>query len=118
MILIRKLLDYVFTREELKILDDVMPESAKRKRHEEKEKNKKKKQELTEAKLKEQLRIERIRKQSANIEIPLSNGDILKIESNKNGTKFDKHINITEQLSKSSAWKSINGQNFCNGSEN
>ncbi len=39
-ILIRKLLDYVFTREELKIVDDIMPEPTKRK----------KKQQLNEAK--------------------------------------------------------------------
>lgn len=115
MLLIRKLLDYVFTREELKILDDIMPESTKRKRHEEKEKMNKKNKELSEAKLKEQLRIERIRKQSGNVEIPLANGNILKIESIKSGVKSDEQINISEQLSKSSAWKCINGQNTCNG---
>ena len=38
MIGIRKLLDFVFTQRELKILDDVMPESAKRSKEEEKQK--------------------------------------------------------------------------------
>lgn len=38
MIGIRKLLDFVFTQRELKILDDVMPESAKRSKEEEKKK--------------------------------------------------------------------------------
>lgn len=35
MIVVRKLLDYVFTQRELKILDDIMPESTKRKDEEE-----------------------------------------------------------------------------------
>lgn len=38
MIGIRKLLDFVFTQRELKILDDVMPESAKRSKEEEQKK--------------------------------------------------------------------------------
>lgn len=35
MIGIRKALDFVFTRRELKILDDIMPEMTKRRQHEE-----------------------------------------------------------------------------------
>ncbi len=35
MIVVRKLLDYVFTQRELKILDDIMPENSKRKDEEE-----------------------------------------------------------------------------------
>lgn len=35
MIVVRKLLDFFFTQRELKILDDVMPESNKRKQEEE-----------------------------------------------------------------------------------
>lgn len=35
MIVVRKLLDWVFTQRELKILDDIMPESTKRRDEEE-----------------------------------------------------------------------------------
>jgi hypothetical protein len=35
MIVVRKLLDFVFSQRELKILDDVMPESTKRNEEEE-----------------------------------------------------------------------------------
>lgn len=35
MIVVRKLLDYVFSQRELKILDDIMPEGTKRKEEEE-----------------------------------------------------------------------------------
>lgn len=38
MIVVRKLLDFFFTQRELKILDDVMPESTKRKQAEEERK--------------------------------------------------------------------------------
>src|SRR5437879_5453737 len=36
MIGVRKFLDFIFTRNELKLLDDIMPEHTKRKREEEK----------------------------------------------------------------------------------
>jgi sodium bicarbonate transporter 10 len=35
MIIIRKLLDFLFTQRELKILDDIMPETSRRKEEEE-----------------------------------------------------------------------------------
>ena len=38
MIVVRKLLDFFFTQRELKILDDVMPESTRRKQVDEEEK--------------------------------------------------------------------------------
>lgn len=100
-IFIRKLLDLFFTRNELKLLDDVMPEHTKRKREEEKlekaaEEVKQGGQLIPNA-------------SSGNVAIPLANGNILKIPVDKFNAEQDKpcSINITEQLAKSGAWKSI-----------
>ena len=109
MILLRKCLECVFTREELRVLDDVMPESAKRKLKEQKDKIKKKKKEMSQAKFKEHLRKERMRKQSTNLDLPLTEASILRIDSEiPSKAKSEQQINISEQLGLSSAWKNIN----------
>ena len=114
MILIRKCLEYVFSREELKVLDDVMPESTKRKLKEEKDKIKKKKKELTQTKFKEQLRIERMRKQSSKLDLPLVDSPMIRIDSIGRQSESDQQINISEQLGLSNAWKNINQINYYN----
>lgn len=47
---------------------------------------------------------------SGNVTIPLANGNVLKIPVSKIGSEEEKEpdINITEQLAKSNAWRSIN----------
>ncbi|CAG2167893.1 unnamed protein product [Oppiella nova] len=99
-IFIRKLLDLFFTRNELKLLDDVMPEHTKRKREEEKM-----------VKAEEEMMGGGLipNASSGNVAIPLANGNILKIPMEKFSSDDDKPcaINITEQLAKSGAWKSI-----------
>lgn len=105
-IVVRKLLDFVFTRQELKILDDIMPESTKRKREEEKEAKKGENEGNTGA----TTLIPNA--SSGNVSIPLANGNILKIPVDKIGTgEKQADINISEQLSKSNAWRSINASN-------
>ena len=100
-IFIRKLLDLFFTRNELKLLDDVMPEHTKRKREEEKLEK-----EAEEVKIGGNLIPNA---SSGNVAIPLANGNILKIPVDKFSAEQDKPcaINITEQLAKSGTWKSI-----------
>ena len=114
MILIRKCLECVFTREELKILDDVMPESAKRKLKEENEKRNKKSKELSEAKFKEQLRFERMKKQNSHLELPALKGQILRIESQTGDskTKNEQNMNVGDELSQTGVWKNINQTRF------
>ncbi|XP_022249295.1 electroneutral sodium bicarbonate exchanger 1-like, partial [Limulus polyphemus] len=101
MIGVRKLLDFVFTQRELKILDDVMPESTKRKREDKK-------------KEKEKLKKAVMGKESCNnFAIPLANGSILKVPlvKFKEDTELcnpDKPtIKISEQLPKTGLWQSI-----------
>ncbi|XP_074604293.1 na[+]-driven anion exchanger 1 isoform X2 [Brevipalpus obovatus] len=99
MIGIRKALDFLFTQRELKVLDDVMPESTRRKQEEE--------QKDLQAEDNNAL----IQNASlGNVAIPLANGNILKIPVTKLGPDGDQaniNINITEQLAKSGTWKSI-----------
>jgi hypothetical protein len=77
-----------------------MPEHTKRKREEEK---------LEKAEEEKQGGKLIPNASSGNVAIPLANGNILKIPVDKFNTDQDKPcaINITEQLAKSGAWKSI-----------
>lgn len=107
-ILARKMLDFVFSRKELKILDDIMPESTKRKREEEKELFKKESE--AEADKKSPISPTGImpNTSSGNMSIPLANGNILKIPLQQSENE---QLNISEQLCKSDAWRSVNQKN-------
>lgn len=99
MIGIRKLLDFVFAQRELKLLDDVMPDSTRRKEEELQEEEDKKAEQDNQLLQNASL---------GNVAIPLANGNILKIPVNQLGSEVEEcNINITEQLAKSNAWKSI-----------
>ncbi|KAK7790973.1 hypothetical protein R5R35_007865 [Gryllus longicercus] len=93
MIGIRKLLDFVFTQRELKILDDVMPEITKRKIEERKLEGGEDGKPLEFA-------------PSGNLQIPLANGNIMKIPLAS--------INISEEVNKTGIWKQVNE---CNATE-
>ena len=101
MIGVRKMLDYVFTQRELKILDDVWPEH-KRKEIEDK------KNEETEKSGGNPGSSMSPSGSSGNMAIPLANGNILKIPLNPDAGG---NINISEQLAKSAAWKTIDQKN-------
>lgn len=108
-VIVRKLLDFFFTKRELKILDDVMPESTKRKREDEKNlKNDDNSPGSNDG------GVGLVSNASAcNVTIPLANGNVLKIPVNKLGQEEDKEpdINISEQLTKSNAWRAVNQPN-------
>ncbi|XP_052126294.1 sodium bicarbonate cotransporter 3 [Frankliniella occidentalis] len=82
MIAIRKALDFVFMRRELKILDDIMPETIKRRED-------------------DQRQLETA--DDENLQIPLANGNIMKIPLAS--------INITEEVNKTGIWKQVNQAN-------
>ncbi|XP_066906807.1 electroneutral sodium bicarbonate exchanger 1 isoform X4 [Halyomorpha halys] len=84
MIGIRKSLDFIFTQRELKILDDVMPETTKREEDQE---------ELSNTEEKEFPRDD-------NLQIPLANGNIIRIPLAS--------INISEEMNKTGIWKQVN----------
>uniref|UniRef100_V5H8Y5 Putative na +-driven anion exchanger 1 n=1 Tax=Ixodes ricinus TaxID=34613 RepID=V5H8Y5_IXORI len=110
MIGVRKLLDFVFTQRELKVLDDVMPEHTKKKQEE--EMMKEVEQEVFE--MKNALLPD---VSSSNVAIALVNGNLIKVPMEK--YPEDKElppINITEQLSQTGLWQSIDQQNQHKGS--
>jgi len=104
MMLIRKLLDFGFTQRELKILDDVMPESSKRKDEEERIINDYDEPVPGEAKRKFSTAIAATDGlavgESGNLQIALANGNVMKIPLSS--------VNITEEVNKTGIWKQVN----------
>ncbi|KAI5639659.1 HCO3- transporter family domain-containing protein [Phthorimaea operculella] len=92
MIGIRKSLDFFFTRRELKILDDVMPEMTKRNQDE-----------LQEFGSAEESGKGNPPPYEENLQIPLINGNIMNIPLAS--------INISEEVNKSGVWKQVNNSN-------
>ncbi|XP_039765137.1 sodium bicarbonate cotransporter 3 isoform X2 [Pararge aegeria] len=95
MIGIRKSLDLFFTRREMKILDDVMPEMTKR----------------NEDELREFSDVEDTNKSNPpafqeNLQIPLINGNIMNIPLAS--------INISEEMNKTGIWKQVNSNQLKN----
>lgn len=100
MVFVRKLMDFIFTQDELSNLDDIMPEVIKRDRHE-REKKKKEQQEAEE---------ERMQQCSVpgRVQVPLSGGNVLSIPVDK--VTFDPNastINISDEMAKCGVWKYI-----------
>ncbi|XP_033208483.1 sodium bicarbonate cotransporter 3 isoform X1 [Belonocnema kinseyi] len=89
MIAIRKGLDLLFTQRELKILDDVMPETSK-----------KSAEDLRQLESGEDLNENLDYETSGNLQIPLANGNIMKIPLTS--------INISEEVNKSGIWQQVN----------
>jgi hypothetical protein len=96
MCFVRKGLDWLFTRHELKWLDDIMPEAHKR------EKEEKKKQ------LEEEAQEKVIEMQGGAVSIPLKDGKSLNIPVDR--ITFDPNtnqVNVSEEMSKSAIWKQL-----------
>ncbi|CAG5056503.1 unnamed protein product [Parnassius apollo] len=93
MIGIRKTLDLFFTRREMKILDDVMPEMSRR--------NQDELHELGSAEDKNNPP-----PYQENLQIPLINGNIMNIPLTS--------INISEEVNKTGIWKQVNNSNRMN----
>ncbi|XP_063375947.1 electroneutral sodium bicarbonate exchanger 1 isoform X5 [Cydia fagiglandana] len=90
MIGIRKSLDLLFTRRELKILDDVMPEMTKRNQDELRELGDEEPSKSNPPAYQE------------NLQIPLINGNIMNIPLTS--------INISEEVNKTGIWKDVNNK--------
>ncbi|XP_023223623.1 sodium-driven chloride bicarbonate exchanger-like [Centruroides sculpturatus] len=133
MIGVRKLLDFVFTQRELKLLDDVMPEHTKKKREEDMRKHEEEKKGAFTEPLANALEFSCTfgspnetsywnqyqgmllpNASSGNVAIPLANGNILKVPVEKfkgeNESGDQSAINISEQLAQTGLWQSIDQQ--------
>ncbi|KAF4527632.1 hypothetical protein B566_EDAN016363 [Ephemera danica] len=115
MIGIRKLLDFFFTQRELKILDDVMPETSKRSAEEKKRKLAEQEDAERASEIFHAVFCMRVQGPlpigpSGNLQIPLANGNIMKIPLAS--------INISEEVNKSGVWKQVNDDNSHNDKKN
>ncbi|CAL4075691.1 unnamed protein product [Meganyctiphanes norvegica] len=90
MIVVRKLLDYVFTQRELKVLDDTLPEFSRKKRMQKEE----------EAEREDNKKNDDV--DNVVMTIPLANGNVMKVPVVPNP------INISEEMNKSGVWMDIN----------
>ncbi|CAG0922055.1 unnamed protein product [Notodromas monacha] len=100
MIAVRKILDFQFKPEELKVLDDLMPD-FKRRTIEEKDEDE---DGADDGDIPPDGKLGSLRMgPSGNLSIPLANGNIMKIPANV--------INISEELDKSGVWKHVNSEN-------
>ena len=123
-VFIRKLLDHVFTKKELQVLDDMLPDFHRKDRLDDEEalKVKVKNPDLNLTFLQdEDPPVERrpsssLRFTDKSVEIPMLNGTVMKIPHN---TIQQADINITEEMNKSGCWKSLDPQhtNEKSGSE-
>uniref|UniRef100_T1H4R6 Bicarbonate transporter-like transmembrane domain-containing protein n=1 Tax=Megaselia scalaris TaxID=36166 RepID=T1H4R6_MEGSC len=98
MIGIRKLLDLVFTRRELKILDDIMPEITKRQADDDLNRLEDGEDHNNEHMFGKQQLNEAFHSSNMNITIPLSN------ENSDRNTA----LNLTEEVNRTSIWKNVN----------
>lgn len=100
---IRKLLDFVFTRNELKILDDILPEHKRTERLDDIEEEEQKAVKFQD----DQGRRASLRYTDSGLELPLANGNVMKIPVNDSAPD----INISEEVNKCGVWKNLEASN-------
>ncbi|XP_078276940.1 sodium bicarbonate cotransporter 3 isoform X3 [Rhinoraja longicauda] len=115
LVFIRKLLDFFFNKRELGWLDDLMPESKKKKLED--MRKKKKETEKTKDGSKPPWEAQRMLEvaESGTVQLPLEGGNILKIpvKSIKYSPDDPSVVNISDEMAKSAVWKALamNAQN-------
>ncbi|XP_055516392.1 sodium bicarbonate cotransporter 3-like isoform X1 [Leucoraja erinacea] len=109
LVFIRKLLDFFFNKRELGWLDDLMPESKKKKLED--LQKKKKETEKTKDGSKPPWEAQRMLEvaESGTVQLPLEGGNILKIpvKSIKYSPDDPSVINISDEMAKSAVWKAL-----------
>lgn len=96
MCFVRKGMDWVFTQQELKWLDDIMPESHSRAKEDAK---KKETEEVEESKMIDP---------GAHIQVPLQTGNLYSIPVDRVALGMEMEpINISEEMAKTTLWKTI-----------
>eukprot|EP00090_Calanus_glacialis_P043036 TRINITY_DN7620_c0_g1_i1.p1 TRINITY_DN7620_c0_g1~~TRINITY_DN7620_c0_g1_i1.p1 ORF type:complete len:1137 (-),score=226.79 TRINITY_DN7620_c0_g1_i1:1450-4860(-) len=102
MIVVRKLLDYVFTKKELQVLDDILPEFKRHDRLDDEEALQHTEQGP------DRRESTSLRYTDSSVEVPMVNGKVMKIPHE---LIKQPEINITEEMNKSGMWKSLEPQN-------
>ena len=103
---VRKLLDFTFTRNELKILDDILPEHKRTERLDDIEEAEE--EQKAAARLQEESgRRASIKYTDSGLELPLANGNVMKIPA----SEIAPDINISEEVNKCGVWKNLEATN-------
>lgn len=102
MIVVRKLLDYVFTKKELQVLDDILPAFKRHDRLDDEEALQHTEQGP------DRRASASLRYTDSSVEVPMVNGKVMKIPHD---LIKQPEINITEEMNKSGMWKSLEPQN-------
>ncbi|XP_078716509.1 sodium-driven chloride bicarbonate exchanger-like isoform X5 [Lampetra fluviatilis] len=111
LVFIRKLLDFCFTKRELSWLDDLMPESRKKKLEDAlREQEDSELRNSGGSRSRETQRMLEVA-EVGTVQVPLEGGNVLKIPVK--GIKFSQRdpsiINISEEMSKTAVWKTLAG---------
>ena len=116
-VFVRKSLDYVFTKKELQVLDDILPEFHRHDRLDDEEALHQVSRAASliqlQPRTQDPAEVDRrpssaLRFTESGVEIPMVNGGVIKIP---NTTIQQSDINITEEMNKSGCWKSLEPQN-------
>ena len=99
---VRKVLDLFFEKNELKILDDILPEFKRHEKLNIEEEALKADEEYEDDLAK---RRQSLRYTASSIEVPMANGNVMKIPISEQSSD----INISEEMNKSGVWKSLEG---------
>ncbi|KAK3586800.1 hypothetical protein CHS0354_002539 [Potamilus streckersoni] len=96
MCFVRKGMDWIFTQRELQWLDDIIPESHKREKEDEEKKKKNEQQSLKSA-------------NDGTVQVPLSSGNVINVPVERIivSTSVDSTMNISEEMAKTTIWKTI-----------
>lgn len=106
MVVVRKLMEFVFSSQELKYLDDEMPEIHLRKREDAK-KAKMAREAIEDAVEDEDRMAPHPVATEHNLHIPLASGNVMKIPLS---SLHERPINISEEVNKSGVWKHIESE--------
>jgi cell division septal protein FtsQ len=104
---VRKLLDLVFDNNELKILDDILPEFKRHEKLNLEEEDKEADDEENAYPEDLAKRRQSLRYTESSIEVPMANGNVMKIPISGDGSE----INISEEMNKSGVWQSLEASN-------
>jgi len=107
---IRKLLDFVFTNYELKLLDDILPHHHRTERLDDEVQAKQEEEQIEGDKPAggggaEDQNKGNLRYTNSGVEVPMANGNVIKIPV----TSDLPQINISEEVNRSGVWKSLEG---------
>ncbi|XP_071744290.1 electroneutral sodium bicarbonate exchanger 1 isoform X43 [Lepeophtheirus salmonis] len=100
---VRKLLDFIFSKADLKALDDILPEFKRKEKLDDEEALGKSDDEDDSPDIKNNRRAS-LRYTKSSIEVPMANGNVIKIP-------LDSGINISEEMNRSGVWRSLEGNN-------